>query len=647
MLLLVFSVICHLKVQGHTCDHDEYQDKTLRELPPQKLVKTSHTISNPDDREPIRLYFINSSIGDASKDPSYQCTSAGQMVGSVACQESDIVTPEKASVIKVTMENVKRYVESFIKVDPITGPFGISVGGDYSSLDKPAQVVDTDLAILVVARPYGNTSSTLASASVLGRESTNRRPTIGVIKINPSVLPSEPQDYNSGNRQFFTTLVHELMHVLAFSQGTFDDWYDPLTGLSHDKIIVNYKNKHDMDQTFLSTPRLRDWVHKRFNVHSSNLLDFGLEIEDGGGAGTAGSHPNERLFFTDLMQGKTYGIAYIGPIFFMSLEDSGFYTINSSVRAEIEEDFVYLDISKTSRTERINENILIESGWHTFPKSYMCDKPDTSMCFYDYATKGVCFLKKSTKGSSEIPSSWYNPKNQTYIGSDDVLDHLPLIIPATASYCRNPDAPAELKKQAGFETYDPGVYAETYGNQSVCAMSTLFNDRMGGVLPSEVASCFYAWCGTDYRVRLVINGKEMFCKEPGMRFTVPGYGGYVVCPPGKAACSNLPKKKLINMIDVIPDRGPIDGTNLIRIHGYGFDEFDKNDLSIRLGPVNITIIDKTDTNILAQVQSIPESIRSSLIMKAVVLHGEVAGNPEITTDLEGMYTFTSKTFEGV
>ena len=531
MFSIFLSLILHNKINSHTCDHDFIQDQTLRESSPKKIGFSSHVPTDIHSRQNIRLIFNLDSIFDPTKD-NKQCKFVNETGKTNPCLEGHVLDSTKRDTINKTIYNLQKYIQPLLKVDPYLSSIDLSTVSAFNDLVLPSSVSDCDLYVAVVARPYPVGSTTLASASSQRQESTNQRPIIGMININPLMLPGKFEDYNTPERQFFTTALHELMHILAFSSNLFPDWYDPVSGTSHSNNVVSYNNQHGITQTFLSTPNLLSWVHQRFNVHSSTYVNLGLEIEDGGGAGTAGSHPNARLFFSDLMQGKTYGIAYIGPIFFLSLIDSGWYTLNETTRLEFEEEFVYLDISLSSRNERIRENILIESGWHTFPKSYFCDQPDTSRCFYDYATKGVCYLKKSTSYStiSYFVQSWYNPLSKDYIGDDDLLDHLPLILPATASNCRSIESPNIIKAQKGFEHYDPLVFAETYGNTSVCAMSTLYNDKMGGFLPMEIAACFNSWCGTDNRVRLHIGGKELFCREDGMRFTVPGYGGYVICP---------------------------------------------------------------------------------------------------------------------
>ena len=158
------------------------------------------------------------------------------------------------------------------------------------------------------------------------------------------------------------------------------------------------------------------------------------------------------------------------------------------------------------------------------------------------------------------------------------------------------------------------------------------------MLTTPTAACFEAWCGTDYKVRLKIKGKEIFCKEDGQKASVPGYTGYVYCPPGKVVCANMPRVQMINMLNIMPDRGAYNGKNLITITGNEFDKYEN--LSIKIGPTTCTIINRDDTRILCRVEPFEgcESYKS----KAVSV---IATGGNITTELPESYTFTSHSYD--
>jgi hypothetical protein len=58
---------------------------------------------------------------------------------------------------------------------------------------------------------------------------------------------------------------------------------------------------------------------------------IGVESEDTGGTGTAGSHWEGRKFYSELMIGTAFGSGSISPVSLAALEDMGWYWANMSL----------------------------------------------------------------------------------------------------------------------------------------------------------------------------------------------------------------------------------------------------------------------------------------------------------------------------
>ena len=661
MLTILFALF-HI----FTCDHDREMAEFLRTMPPRpirkaKKIKASDPQIIQDEinrREPIRVQFNMASIDNPSLD-QYQCKSVGQSIVdpsrgvSTTCTDEDLMNDQKRSVLMQTMNAAQDYIHRLIKVTPRTSPIDISRSSLAATAGGISQVDNCDLFIFVLARPYNEGSTTLASATYedVNFDYTDQtpldahRPIRGRIFVNPRRIPSRAQNENSGERQFFITCLHELMHVLAFSSSLFGDWINRSSGMPYDGHYFSFKNNYGITQTFINTPRLTEWVNNRFQVIDESISHFGLEIEDNGGSGTKGSHPNARLYFSDIMQGRTYGPGVVSPIFFYSLEDSGWYEPNYTMMEEL----VYMNMDIYD--EAPNQYVLTNPGGKTFPESYFCNNIYAQYCFYDYSYKAACdnydasyvYEYESThQTSGDILSNnatvatWYG-YNGIY-GSDDLLDYLPLRLP-TVSNCRDPNLPQTNEDVGTMAT----KMKENYSENSVCAISTIFSGGFGEVLLAQTAGCYQARCGADGKLRMTLPGtREQVCVREDQRLYRSGSLEYILCPNARAACANLPKTPMVTIEQIIPDRGPYDGSNFVKLEGHDLLSFGISD--IKIGPVSIMngLISYSDTYYLIQIPSNIAATTQPLIGSAQNLT-VIARDPQETI-FEEFYTFLNREY---
>ena len=627
-MFLKLFIINHI----FTCVTDFENDKLLRSEEPKSLFDLPKIISlDISNRLPIRIHFDVSSIDDHTKD-SHQCFN-NITASSTICQNSDNLSPSIKNSIKETIDNVKLYLEENLNVTRKEGTWTNNAGFHNYEPDTRT-LTNIDLYIAVLARPFGAESSGLAYASSNGyNDGVDGRPISGYIVLNPSRVPSTSQNFSSGNRQFITTVLHEINHVLSFSQTLFPRWINPNTNTSYggDNWKTTYINDYGTTQTFVKGNNLNEWVNERFSVSNSSLINLGLELEDGGGPGTALSHPNQRLYFSDLMQGRTYGPGYLSPILYNTLLDTGWYSPLSSMS----EVFAYLDSTLNDATQT-NERILIDPPRISFPSNYLCSNSQSSPCFYDHIYTGVCSLTSTKPSWLESEDKWYNPNDSKFYGTDNLLDFTPLILP----WINCKDSNSKLKRNYPIEETEE-TYAEKFSTESICAMSTLYKSPIATT--QRFARCIDSFCGTDNKVRLLINDEEFLCRNDGQQIKINGYTGYIECPPSKVVCANRLKRELLNVLSLFPDRGPIDGKNLITINGFGFDNYETNDLIINIGEINCNILQKKDSYILCKLSETPINLRGSLLMNPQKFNGKIISK-NITTTLKDMYTFTSRLY---
>lgn len=527
--MIVVSLLCGL-AHSWKCDHDILQKSIKVNRPPQ--VESSAKLM-VGERQPIRVKFDTTYIDSANPEGLETCQSANDKITwggyTYTCTDGDLWTAEKQKVIKDTFANIQNFLESTLKVDRVTGILDIGETIGYPFPSTTAK--DTDLYITLYPRPFGESSSTLASAAYTQQDLTGR-PTAGVVNLNLRVLPSSGQGMDTeGDRGFFETALHEVCHVLGISSQAFPDWRDA-SGVKYKTDELTYTRELDgKSMNILRTPHLNQLMAKRLGVQffdGNQNWPVGVEIEDAGGSGTAGSHWEERVFYTELMVGTTFGYARISDVTLCALEDTGWYDVDHAKAEPLEwGDFM----SIKGATRNTFNNFASGRPVESWPDHYVLK--DTSLlvngqytgCTFDHRAVGYIQAQKRSCGSSKTNEcqypGFYDPKNNGYY-SDYLLDYNLIVRPYSNRICAFSDTPT--KNTA------PGTY---FGPNSMCARTT-----MGLAVPSY--SCFKMECDNYGHVSITVGDETKKCTETGeqLTFELNNYG-YVECPDANIVCGIL------------------------------------------------------------------------------------------------------------
>lgn len=232
---------------------------------------------------------------------------------------------------------------------------------------------DSDFVIFVTARP--TTGSTLAWALTCGYDQYGR-PIYGQINIGPNRL--NPDDKRAFNEQLGIT-IHEITHSLGFSSSNFDNFYEYYGGPKRSYSSVVYTDNSGWKSTRkIITPKVVEIAKKHYNCH--DWTNAGVELEDYGGSGTAGSHWEKRIMYNEYMT----GIAARNPVFseftLALFEDMGYYKVNYSIAEP-------LKFGKNKGCTFIKESCKMWKG----SKDYFCEGEDH--CSYDLKDKSQCLLR--------------------------------------------------------------------------------------------------------------------------------------------------------------------------------------------------------------------------------------------------------------
>ena len=299
---------------------------------------------------------------------------------------------------------------------------------------------------------YNEGVSTLASAGSHVLDPTTKRPTQGYVMLNVLSAPTEIQSNETQNQYQFMTYIHEIFHALGISESRISNWhpqdsYTPhanptctlvVGGMTRKIVTTKYSHlfavKHLGTETFTGDD-------------GTSTCPSGIFLEDRGGSGTAGSHPEWRLYYTDLMVGITVNNAgfpfeRLTEVSMALLMDTGYYEVEWANCKPI-----WWGHKQTNGGEYI-ANFATGAPQLVFPKGYL----------YKFSANGAYYSKPGftydyiggTGSSYTLDDTamnnidWYNPLNETT--GHYVADYQKLIYPM--SKCASDEAALETNSNA-------------------------------------------------------------------------------------------------------------------------------------------------------------------------------------------------------
>ena len=264
-------------------------------------------------------------------------------------------------------------MKSLLNVHPFSGDIPAYLQNDPNKPGLEFLESNVDLHIIVSCRRLDDD----VIAFAIPQDYDNYgRPIAGMVAINVKYSPSSVQNIQSEDRNYFMTLLHETMHILGWSEDLFGSW-------KQKQILVEYNNPRKLsgytygqddyeDQAtirLLRTPEIVAELTRRFGTNTlATDIPIGLEIEDRGGAGTAGSHMKMPYYMTDLMISDDFAGRHVTNLTLAGLYDTTWYRPNFEL-AEIafygEGVKNFLDVFPSK-----------------FPNEYLCQN-NNNKCFAD------------------------------------------------------------------------------------------------------------------------------------------------------------------------------------------------------------------------------------------------------------------------
>ena len=536
VLLLVLTLgaipnLCHelhgqngAATSHHECIHNQVRKE---EIPVVYGIRTQHT-----DQPRRHIFTMQSAFSNIrinfffDVDGTGTCQSVGQVVetyqsSQATCTEDDILTPAKRTyIVETLMPRAAAYLNSALNVDNVVG--NLTVEPKCDDITLPAAqasygVPNTDFAVYVTSVPRSVPSSAVAWARACMLDAATGRPLAGLINFIPASLTNAEKRDQAIADLDVKTGIHELCHALGYTAGFFGNYVD-LTGVSRsDGLSIYYSSSLDKVVTKLVFPRA---LREARNYFGCQEMD-GIEIEDDGGSGTAGTHWEKRVFYQEFIAGiLTTSKTFVSSWTLAYFEDLGFYTANLEVAENSQMtfgsnagcDFVNL---------RCNSPTVMNEGY--------CWDQDSSKkyCTADLLAGGYCGI---VQGYSAIPS-W----EQYFSGQPDtggiisIADYCPTTIAYSNSICIS---------STTRDSQD--IHGNTYSFASRCFQSNLIQQdySVGDISDTR---CFPFSCSITGAILVNVKGQTVRCPRDlsaGAADTsrLVGFKGTIVCPAAAVLC---------------------------------------------------------------------------------------------------------------
>jgi len=184
---------------------------------------------------------------------------------------------------------------------------------------------NADYVIILTTRP---TRGSLLAWALECMADQVARPTAGHVNLSPARVSTDPKEFSYQ----LSVIIHEIMHALGFNANKMAFFRKPGTLDPVDAETDVISRAFDVEQGKTVTKVITPHVVAAAQAHYGcfNWPGAGMELEDGGGGGTAGSHWEKRTAMYDIMNGVSERAMYKSAITLAFFKDSGWYSVDYS-----------------------------------------------------------------------------------------------------------------------------------------------------------------------------------------------------------------------------------------------------------------------------------------------------------------------------
>ncbi|TPP51607.1 Leishmanolysin family protein [Leishmania donovani] len=438
-------------------------------------------------------------------DPAYHCARVGQRISTrdgrfAICTAEDILTDEKRDIlVKYLIPQALQLHTERLKVRQVQDKWKVTgMGNEICGHFKvpPAHITDglsnTDFRGDVLA--WATTCQVFSDG----------HPAVGVINIPAANIASR---YD----QLVTRVVtHEMAHALGFSVVFFRD-------ARILESISNVRHK-DFDVPVINSSTA---VAKAREQYGCGTLEY-LEMEDQGGAGSAGSHIKMRNAQDELMAPAS-DAGYYSALTMAIFQDLGFYQADFSKAEE-------MPWGRNAGCAFLSEKCM-EDGITKWPAMFCNENEVTMRCHTGRLSLGVCGLSSS---DIPLPPYWQYFTDPLLAGISAFMDYCPVVVPFGDGSC------AQRASEAGAPFKGFNVFSDA----ARCIDGAFRPKTTETVTNSYAGLCANVRCDTATRTYSVqVHGGSGYANcTPGLRVELSTVssafeeGGYITCPPYVEVC---------------------------------------------------------------------------------------------------------------
>lgn len=431
------------------------------------------------------------------------------------------VTQEMINGIKEVMGKAINAYQQILKVKRFTEP--LIIDSCDSQLEISSQVSTTGVEADLVIFPTFDVEADQnveAYAVACRYDGNNGRPVAGAISF------TKLSDFSKNNAKYNRSLLvlHELNHIIAFNNELFGNFRKEDGSQYQYQEVVKDVTINDKSTKIIITPKVIEAAKKHFGCNSLE----GVELEDQGGVGTAGSHWEQRIMHGDFMISESLTENVISEISLALFEDSGWYRVNyytgGLFRYGKNKGCDFLVTKCVQNEESISKN--------EFP---ITKRGSFSTCFAGRTSKGMAFIKTYT---DDLPTEFRyfgNPK----LGGNYLDDFCPV------AYSSDLDGGYDSGScWIGKSGYSVGL-GETIGADSNCFYSSLTFSNDNSILYfKDIARPICHQVSCDYendKYTVTIREKTFECNTDGGEISVDGFDGKFYCADFNLICTKTVK----------------------------------------------------------------------------------------------------------
>ncbi|KAL3639226.1 hypothetical protein CASFOL_017133 [Castilleja foliolosa] len=498
------------------------------------LGLSESTKKQNDAKKPIRIYLNYDAVGHSSE---RDCRNVGEIVklgepnsasfsGAPSCNPrgdppvygdcwynctlDDIAGEDKKYRLRKALGQTAEWFKRALSVEPVKGNLrlsGYSACGQDGGVQLPREyveegVADADLVLLVTTRP--TTGNTLAWAVACERDQWGRA-IAGHVNVAPRHLTAEAETLLSA------TLIHEVMHVLGFDPHAFAHFRDERKRRRIQVTEQVMDDKLGRMVTRVVLPRVVMHSRHHYGAFSNNFT--GLELEDGGGRGTSGSHWEKRLLMNEIMTGSVDTRSVVSKMTLALLEDSGWYRANYSMADRLE-------WGRRQGTE------FVTSPCNHWEGAYRCNSTQFSGCTYNREAEGYCPI---VSYSGDLPrwARYFPQPNKG--GQSSLADYCTYFVAYSDGSCTDTNSARAPDRMLG----------EVRGGDSRCMASSLVRSGFVRGSTTQGNGCYQHRC-LNNSLEVAVDGVWRTCPKAGGPIQYPGFNGELICPAYHELCNEDP-----------------------------------------------------------------------------------------------------------